>query len=777
MNSIFKNSPMKLTLHILAVTVLCSTLLAQSSNPVPFINQPLVPETVAPGSGGFTLTVHGSGFAPTAVVEWNGSARQTIVVSSSLLQATIKASDVASTSSNRVTVVNLDSHNETSDVTYFMVRKPTPSVALIPSTTFSATGFVAGGDFNNDGRLDIAVCNVNGTTLVVDVYLGEGKLKFNTPIESTFKLKGKVLVITNPVVAGDYNNDHKLDLAVPIRQTNATHGWGIVALLGDGKGKFVLGPISGGRGNSGIVAPGGDINGDGNLDFLTTDFFAEGSSASVNLIQGLGDGSFGSQAAVSFGSGNGAYAPIAGDFNEDGLLDIAVINDSYVVVALNQGHGLFGSPVSYPIPAAGSLITADINGDSHLDIVTDTGVVLLGKGDGTFTNGQRVGAGGIDVAADFNGDGMLDLVAANSLSVLLGNGDGTFQSPFQAGYGFNASQGVALSAFRPDGRLGLVGSGAVLWQVPTELSPPNMRFSQQQVGTRSQPQTATLVNADALPLPITDITIAGTNPKNFSQTNNCPASLPVGGSCQIQVTFAPKSQGDKSASLSVSYTGPGSPQSVALTGTGVGGTRVSLTPANLAFAIRIIDTASDPQTATLTNTGSEDVTMSSISTAAPFSQTNNCPATLPVAQSCQIQVTFQPTAVGAFNGTLSVMDSAPDSPQTVSLSGTGTQIKFSPIGINFGNQKVGTSSNPIPVTLSNKGTVTLNISQIAVGGTNPGDFSQTNNCGSSVPAGGQCTIQVTFTPTQKGQRLANIQLYDDVLPSPQQGPGLGGNGT
>jgi hypothetical protein len=121
-------------------------------------------------------------------------------------------------------------------------------------------------------------------------------------------------------------------------------------------------------------------------------------------------------------------------------------------------------------------------------------------------------------------------------------------------------------------------------------------------------------------------------------------------------------------------------------------------------------------------------------------------------------------------------DNAPGSPQTVALSGVGTLIKLSPIGINFGSQKVGTSSSPVPVTLSNKGTITLNISQIEIGGANPGDFSQTNNCGSSLPAGAHCTIQVTFTPTQTGNRSAELEVQDDVNPSPQD-VALGGTGT
>ena len=148
--------------------------------------------------------------------------------------------------------------------------------------------------------------------------------------------------------------------------------------------------------------------------------------------------------------------------------------------------------------------------------------------------------------------------------------------------------------------------------------------------------------------------------------------------------------------------------------------------------------------------------ISSISTATPFSQTNDCPSDLPVGKSCYIKVSFTPLVEGTANGTLSVTDNAQGSPQTVSLSGTGMVVKLSPIGINFGDQKVGTTSNPVPVTLTNEGTQPLNISQIIIMGSNAGDFGQTNNCGSSVPAGGQCTIQVTFTPTQTGQRSATL---------------------
>jgi hypothetical protein len=759
-----------------AFLVLVSCMLPAQMNPVPFINQPLMPETVAPGSGGFTLTVHGAGFAPTAVVKWNGSSRQTAVLSASLLQATIPASDVAKTASVSVTVVNVDSHDETSNVAYFMVREPTPSVALIPSQTFSGTGFIATGDFNNDGKLDIVVCNSAGgfAPLVIDAYLGAGKLKFQSPIET--RIKGQFNYL-GPVFAGDFNGDHNLDLVVRFKSHNS---WQFAILFGDGKGKFSLGPSTFVPAGAGVF-PAGDVNGDGNLDVLTTGISTD-YYGFLTVWFGQGDGTFTNGGAIFGEEYAGFGAPTVGDFNEDGNLDLAVpavdpLGKRFIVVGINQGGGIFGNPVGYPIsPASFSVLAADVNGDGHLDLITDSGAVLLGKGDGTFTNGQTAVSGGT-IVRDFNGDGKLDLISpGNPTLIMLGNGDGTFQPPISTAYGFSWSQGVATGAFRPDGRFDLVGSGGLFWQVPADLSPRSIGFGQQTVGTKSSPQTATLVNADALPLTVTGIQIIGTNAKEFSQTNNCPANIPVGGSCKIQVTFAPKSQGNKSASLSVSYSGPGSPQSVALTGTGVGTVSVSLTPSKLAFATRMVNTISAPQTATLTNTGSEPVAISSISTALPFSQTNNCPASLPVGTKCQIQVTFEPTTIGPANGTLSVTDNAPNSPQTVALSGVGTLITLSPIGVNFGNQKVGTSSKPVPVTLSNKGTVTLNISQIAIGGTNPGDFSQTNNCGSSLGPGDQCTIEVTFTPTQKGARSAKLQVNDDVQPSPQEAA-LGGTGT
>src|SRR5579862_6748494 len=176
---------MKRLTRVCACLLWISCGLAAQSNPVPFINQPLVPASAAPGSGAFTLTVNGSGFSPSAVVSWNGSLRATTVFTSTRLQASIMASDVAGLGTARVQVINLGSNNETSAIAYFPTRTPSPGVAFAQDPNFSTPGIA--GDFNNDGKLDLVnVYPVNSTTLEADVYLSNGNVKFQSQIKTQF---------------------------------------------------------------------------------------------------------------------------------------------------------------------------------------------------------------------------------------------------------------------------------------------------------------------------------------------------------------------------------------------------------------------------------------------------------------------------------------------------------------------------------------------------------------------------------------------------------------
>jgi hypothetical protein len=125
---------------------------------------------------------------------------------------------------------------------------------------------------------------------------------------------------------------------------------------------------------------------------------------------------------------------------------------------------------------------------------------------------------------------------------------------------------------------------------------------------------------------------------------------------------------------------------------------------------------------------------------------------------------------------LSVTDNAPGSPQKVPLKGTGTYVQLVPAKLTFKGQKVGTKSKPEKITLTNKASVTVHITSLGITGADAGDFSESNNCGKSVTAGGSCTITVYFTPLVKGLRSADVSVYDDGGGSPQQVP-LSGTGT
>ena len=98
--------------------------------------------------------------------------------------------------------------------------------------------------------------------------------------------------------------------------------------------------------------------------------------------------------------------------------------------------------------------------------------------------------------------------------------------------------------------------------------------------------------------------------------------------------------------------------------------------------------------------------------------------------------------------------------------GTGTAVSLSTTSLNFGSQKVGTTGGPLPVTLTDKGTTALSITNIGITGRNAGDFAETNNCGTLLGVGKACTINLTFTPHAKGSRSASLSITDNGGGSP-----------
>jgi hypothetical protein len=300
------------------------------------------------------------------------------------------------------------------------------------------------------------------------------------------------------------------------------------------------------------------------------------------------------------------------------------------------------------------------------------------------------------------------------------------------------------------------------------FSPASLAFGSQVVGTTSAAKSVTLSNTGSSPLNISSIATSG----DYAQTNNCGASLGAGASCNINVSFTPTATGARSGTLSVTDNASGSPQTVALSGSGIA-PAAGLSPASLTFASRLVGTTSPAQSVKLSNTGSTTLNITSIATTGDYTQTNNCGASLGKGASCNINVSFKPAATGTRAGTLSVTDDASGSPQTVPLSGNGIApaAGLSPGSLTFANQLVGTTSAAQSVTLNNTGSATLNISHMAT----TGDYTQTNNCGGSLAAGANCSINVNFKPAATGTRSGTLSVTDNASGSPQT-VALSGNG-
>jgi len=304
-------------------------------------------------------------------------------------------------------------------------------------------------------------------------------------------------------------------------------------------------------------------------------------------------------------------------------------------------------------------------------------------------------------------------------------------------------------------------SGTGITAPIASLSPASVTFATSQaVGTTSAAQTVTLSNTGSTALTITGITASA----NFGATNNCGASVAAGTSCSISVTFTPTAVGNLYGTLTVTDNNNGaaaSTQVVPLAGVGLGAPAVSLSAITLTFSAQIVNSTSAAQTVTLTNTGTAVLTLTSITPTAPFAQTNTCGASLAAGAICTISVTFTPTAAGSAVGSVTLVDNAGSSPQTIALNGTGTTApiaNLSPASVTFAtSQAVGTTSAAQTVTLANTGSAPL----IIAGITASANFATTNNCGASVPAPGSCSISVTFTPTAAGNLYGTLSLTDN----------------
>jgi hypothetical protein len=332
---------------------------------------------------------------------------------------------------------------------------------------------------------------------------------------------------------------------------------------------------------------------------------------------------------------------------------------------------------------------------------------------------------------------------------------------------------VASNAFGSPNTVALSGTGLVVPTPDILVTPGVTEYGAQGIGTDSPVQIITVNSTGTAPLTLgtIDTTLADfvLKPASVAAGRACGTTLAPGDSCDVAVAFHPTAEGIRDGQLRVVNNTASSPATVRIVGRGI----VVIPPrqlgmaGQLAFGSQAVGTTSPSQPLAITNNTASPVSITGLDASGDFSVSNSC-ATIAAHATCTVLVFFQPTAVGARAGAITVHALADSVPYIVTLSGTGTSnplpaLRLSATALGFGNVIYGSSFSQ-GLTLSNVGTVPLTVINILVSGNS--DFTRTTSCTATLAAGATCNVGVTFTPHALGARSGTITVTSNAVGSP-----------
>jgi hypothetical protein len=413
--------------------------------------------------------------------------------------------------------------------------------------------------------------------------------------------------------------------------------------------------------------------------------------------------------------------------------------------------------------------------------------------------GESTGELSVDVTNDsysalpfssilLTGSDAASFATSNTCGTSLGSGEtctiGVHFAPVAAG-ALAATITLTDSAANSPQIITLSGTGTA----PFALSSASLSFGAEALGYSTPAQGVTLTNNTNSAFVIVSIKLTGADATSFVTSNTCGTSLAAGATCRFGVRFVPVALGAANAAVTVTDSAPNSPQSVALSGTGISAPQasLSLSSSGLSFSSTPAGESTGAQNVTVTNTGSSaTVFFKSIAlvgaNSSSFVTSNTCGGklggSLAPGATCRIGVRFVPQAAGLLSASITLTDNAAGSSQTISLNGTGigALVTLSSTSISFGSEPVGDSTNAQAITVTNSGYLPLDIGSIRLTGPGVTSFVTSNTCGASLAMGAACRIGVRFVPSANSTASAAVTLTDNAPDSPQ-GIALSGTGV